>query len=218
VRRHAWPLPKFAARAYFWLVGVLVVLALPVGLYVATDPAYRSEPRPDGSVFVVEVEPVLSPLDIYRVEPLPGEVRGILVVGPHSTNQRRWAFTYPAGAKLHPPTEALFLEPQQELALDLDGDGVADTIHQEVLDQDFIEVRSGADGSLLYRQEDPLEYETAMRAFSLGDLDGDGYGELGLVHPRMNRSYDLSWDILLGAKSWVSVVSGAELFALDASK
>ncbi|MEQ1735607.1 MAG: hypothetical protein ABL886_04295, partial [Rhodoglobus sp.] len=67
-------------------------------------------------------------------------------------------------------------------------------------------------GSVLFEDADPIEYEPQRRAFPLGDVDGDGCAELALVHPRGDRSgYDLElWDRLLGAKSWVTIVSGRE--------
>jgi len=66
---------------------------------------------------------------------------------------------------------------------------------------------------VLFEDTDPLEYECDARAFALGDLDGDGFSELALVHPPEDRStYDVElWDRLFGAKSWISVVSGARV-------
>ena len=66
---------------------------------------------------------------------------------------------------------------------------------------------------MLFEDQDPLEYQCDDRAFVLGDLDGDGFSEVALVHPRSDRStYDLElWDLLFGAKSWISVVSGSRI-------
>jgi hypothetical protein len=65
----------------------------------------------------------------------------------------------------------------------------------------------------LLEDSDPLEYESDDRVRVLGDLDGDGFAEIALVHPRMDRSrYDFElWDALFGAKSWVTVVSGSRI-------
>ena len=110
---------------------------------------------------------------------------------------------------------------------DFDGDGMADQVMAgrrfnpgarpdpatgRFLDHGTVQVRSGRDGRVLFENRDPLEYESDARAFPLGDLDGDGCAELALVHPRMDRSrYDLELvDRLFGAKSWVTIVSGAQ--------
>ena len=74
-----------------------------------------------------------------------------------------------------------------------------------------VQVRSGRDGRVLFEDADPLEYESEDRAVPLDDLDGDGCSELALLHPRMDRS-DYDWepfDLVFGAKSWITVVSGA---------
>ena len=97
---------------------------------------------------------------------------------------------------------------------DFDGDGTADILETgSGLEYGSIRIRSGADGRVLFEDVDDLEYESTDRAVPLGDLDGDGRSELALIHPRMDRSnYDLElWDLLFGAKSWVTIVSGARL-------
>lgn len=98
---------------------------------------------------------------------------------------------------------------------DFDGDGVADSIQQAIVDTKlgYVRIESGRDGHALLEDSDPLEYESDDRVRVLGDLDGDGFAEIALVHPRMDRSrYDFElWDALFGAKSWVTVVSGSRI-------
>jgi hypothetical protein len=77
----------------------------------------------------------------------------------------------------------------------------------------WVRVRSGVDGRELWSSHDPLEYESKDRLTPLGDLDGDGFAELAVLHPRRDRSrYD--WELLdlaFGAKSRLSIVFGSRV-------
>lgn len=93
---------------------------------------------------------------------------------------------------------------------DFDGDGIDDRTVFEKVDHGRAIVESGRDGSVLLESIEPLEYESNDRLTLLGDLDGDGFSELAVAHPRDDRSkYDWElFDAVFGAKSWLSVVSG----------
>jgi hypothetical protein len=93
---------------------------------------------------------------------------------------------------------------------DFDGDGTTDSSHWAVGGRAWI--ASGASGAPSWEHTDPLEYEDPERLVPLGDLDGDGCSELAVLHPRRDRSeYDWElFDLIFGAKSWLTVVSGAK--------
>jgi hypothetical protein len=132
-------------------------------------------------------------------------------------------YRYPSGEHLkelsgveaeHAMMERSLVKPESPLACDLDGDGIADLVETgTTAEYGVSRVRSGADGRVLFENVDDLEYESSDRAVCLGDLDGDGRSEIALIHPRMDRSrYDFElWDLLFGAKSWITVVSGGRL-------
>lgn len=94
--------------------------------------------------------------------------------------------------------------------IDLDGDGTDDALSE--LPYGTTTITSGRDGTTLFVDRDPLEYESHQRARLLGDLDGDGHGDFALLHPRSDRSkYDIELlDRIYGAKSWITLISGAK--------
>ena len=69
---------------------------------------------------------------------------------------------------------------------------------------------SGPDGKPTLSWLEPTDDGVVLR---YATLDGDGFSELALLHPRMDRDYDFEnvWDVLFGAKSWVTVISGSRL-------
>ena len=125
---------------------------------------------------------------------------------------------YPSGELL-----AQWVEPTEELrqellnsrlankCFDFDGNGVEDRTEWD--NDGWVRVRSGVDGRELWSSHDPLEYEWVQRITPLGDLDGDGFAEIAVLHPRQDRSrYDWElFDLAFGAKSWLSIVSGSRV-------
>jgi len=171
-------------------------------------------PHPRGMVLRVEAPRVYTPFNNrIRVRPADGGEPALVieVAAFGGRRPRTIHVTYPEGA-VRQLESGSRVEPAPPL--DFDGDGTPDEI---LCGRDdgygWVKVISGATGSTLFADDDPLEYESHERAFSLGDLDGDGYGELALVHPRMDRSaYDLfELHMFMKVKSWVTVVSGSEL-------
>ncbi len=236
--RSRFTLPFRVQRSHVWIVGaiVAVVCALPVmAVLVFANAGHRSTPHPPGMVMRVEERQVESPLDTISVFAVDRGGPAIAVftsdgtvhtAGPGGAQTLSLAhkatcriYRYPDGVLLEQVTDAAarkLLETQlpsrrDQLVGDFDGDGTIDGL---TFDRDgLVRIRSGSEGRVLFEDRDDLEYENEERAFFLGDLDGDGSSEVALTHPRMDRSrYDLElWDLLFGAKSWVSVVSWSRM-------
>jgi hypothetical protein len=206
---------------------MILGVAIATGLFCSARAGHRRPPEPRGMVFRAEVRKVESPMDRFDVRAIELGGRAIAIWARASGQipARLVIHRYPDGDLLEVLVGTDAERAWRELprvpdvggaieAFDFDGDGTADELESEPVMQDrdygVVRIRSGRDRRLLFLDEDELEYETWDRAVPLGDLDGDGCSELALLHPRMDRSgYDLElWDWLLGAKSWVTIVSG----------
>jgi hypothetical protein len=192
----------------------LVLCSVPLAV-VVFDP-YRWRPSPDGMVLRVPIGEVPFPQRHIALVPAPGGRPAFRIYSLLSEAQAQVRTVievdYPSGeAREIDPLEAT--EDLTEPRLDLDGDGVPDEVRiGPELFEKTLEVVSGASGAVLFRDRDRFEYAYKERGFPLGDLDGDGYGELGLVHPREKRTYDCDpGDALFGVHGWVTVISGARL-------
>lgn len=203
--------------AWKWgLASAIGVLLLALA-FVASRLGHRSPPWPIGAVLRVEARRSYGPFDEIQVVACDVGGPAIEIRSPEQFGSAVVVdrYRYPGGESIPPdaaPTagaDAATLT--SSIMFDFDGDGAADRVEEpDGMETGIVRVVSGRDGRTLFEDDDPIEYETQHRAFPLGDLDGDGFAELALVHPRSDRSrYDLElWDRLLGAKSWITVVSG----------
>jgi hypothetical protein len=199
-------------------VGALLLAGGSWLAITAAGTGHRRPPSPSGLVLRLVTREVVSPFDGFVVFATERNGPAIVVLTPRTGEfpATRHIYSYPDGklleeARLDPTPVA-----QSSGIFDFDGDGVADRIdngsgESGAPDYGVVRVYSGRDGHVLFVDRDDLEYEGNERAFPLPDLDGDGCSELALLYPRMDRSsYDLEvGDMLFGAKSWVSIVSGA---------
>ena len=191
-------------------LGCFVAIALgSFAVWLGSFDDRRWAPSPDGMELRIEFRETRSPFDTVQIMPAPNGQLAFLVRsrGPELDSYVVDEVLYPSGElrRIASPDIGRFAEP-----FDLDGDGVADEVS---VNGETVLVRSGMDGRELFRQQDHLEYETRVRAFPLGDLDGDGFGELAVFHPRSDRS-DYDWnvaDMLFGVTSWITVVSGSNM-------
>lgn len=192
------------------LCGLMCAGSLVGSTYLLANWGKRGPPQPDGMILRIALREGGGIFDRFTIEPVPGPTPMIAVeIEPF----RRY-YGYPDGALVR--TEPLSSRRPADAALsasfDFDGDGAIDVIHVDPGGmRGLIRVTSGADGRVLFEDLEELGYEDNDRAFPLGDLDGDGRSELGLVHPRYDRStYDFEpLDSLFGMRSWVTVVSSA---------
>lgn len=201
--------------------GLLVTVAVIAALAGAWVMSLRfterhRDPAPPGMVLRIEAREVGALFDRIRVVPSPARPNEFWVCTEAYQDEpaRVLAYEYPSGRfvgeRRTPP-------PARWVPFDFDGDGVVDQLEQPdrgpAWGGALVRVRSGATQDVLFENLDLLEYECAKRANSLGDLDGDGFGELAVVFPRHGREYDLHWDdLILGVNSWICVVSGSRLF------
>ncbi|MEM1451704.1 MAG: hypothetical protein AAGI22_21510 [Planctomycetota bacterium] len=188
--------------------GSVLLAVLPFGLQVMRLTGYHARPHPEGMRLRVELPASVSRFRAPDVrvrtsgEPVL-DVHG-LVGGPH-------AFSIASGVPLAASslvTDSTLADPG---AFDFDGDGVED----EIVDlgvrggNSVLRVVSGSTGRTLFQDSDAAAYTPTDRGRALPDLDGDGLSELALYHPRDDRAtYDFEpVDLLLDAKSWLTVVS-----------
>jgi len=211
-----------------WIAAVIAcVLLLATLALVSATSGHRRPPWPRGTLLRLEARATRHPMDRILVTAVERDGPAILVeAGEHRTDGAVTAIDpiartlsyhrFPTGELIGVERERVTGRPIVSAAgalFDFDGDGSDDRIEIGVRSEyGVVRVRSGADDRVLFEHRDPLEYECPDRAFELPDLDGDGCAELALVHPRADRSrYDLElWDRFLGAKSWITIVSGRE--------
>jgi hypothetical protein len=176
-------------------------------------------------VFRAEAREAQHPIDCFGVYAIDrgGPAVAVFSAMTNDAPAMLAVYRYPDGTRVETLTGADALQLQVELAptsiraaerFDFDADGAFDTIEVgQGVDFGTVRVRSGADQRVIFENDDPLEYECRARAIPLSDIDGDGYSELALLHPRTDRSrYDIEpIDWIFGAKSWVTIVSGARI-------
>ncbi len=177
-------------------------------------------------VLRVEARRAHGPFDRFDVAPLEGPDPRIAVYSSmlHEQPASLRILRYPDGQLVEESVGERAVEARARMsrdferapdAFDFDADGVQDTTEGGWGDDyRYVRVRSGADRRVLFENYDPLEYECSERAIPLGDVDGDGFSELAVLHPRADRSrYDFPelGDRMFGAKSWITIVSGSRL-------
>jgi hypothetical protein len=170
-------------------------------------PEHLRLPAPRGMVLRIELAEAEVPWGNASIRRSSASPTRLVV-----TERVEYEIDYPSGARATKPVAVAELDdPSVDAAFDFDGDGTQDALHCELSsDGHRVLVTSGATGKGLFVHDDPREYEYETGAFPLGDLDGDGCAELALAHPRMDRSdYDPEpYDAVLGARSWITIVSG----------
>lgn len=195
----------------------------------------RLPPSPDGMVFRVEVPQATSPWSWYstfaleRREPAIAIVhgaswpcsRGLCSQGGPTTAD---VLAYPSGVRIeeissqeHRCVAEQFADaiPPRPAQFDFDGDRVVDRITMHFADgAHVVRVLSGHDEGVIFEHADRMGYYPGPEcAVPLGDVDGDGFGELALF----NRRYDWSrcdfpaWDAFFEIKSWITIVSGSRV-------
>ncbi|MBK7875485.1 MAG: hypothetical protein IPJ77_07000 [Planctomycetes bacterium] len=216
------------------VVFLLAMLAFGV-LAVATTSGHRAAPTTSGAVCRIEAREVFDPWDRFEVFPRAGARPGFAVFARDlqvSDLDGREVRSIPASFTVHAYPSGRVLESfagadaEREVraererivsdrpALDLDGDGRQDVVEPGVDPRrGLVRLLTAPGGRVLLEDDDDIEYETMDRVIALGDLDGDGKGECAVLHPRSDRSaYDFELgDLVFGAKSWISIVSGSRL-------
>jgi hypothetical protein len=194
--------------------GLLLLSAVAVLVAPLLDP-YRRAPSPDGMVLRVALGEVLHPMDglsLALADPGRAAFR-VRRISPGRELTETFEVEYPSGRTVAVGADENF-ENASFPALDLDGDGTEDrVVLGEGVDAGLVRIVAGASGATLFEYVDESEYFYGRTAFALGDLDGDGYGELALLHPRRNRNaYDMQpADVIPGIRSYVTVISGSRL-------
>ena len=197
-------------------IGSCVLFTWPVWF------AHHVPPSVDGAVFCVTLPKIGSLFDRFEVFAISRSGSAVVVVERGNSHRVSSVvvYEYPTGQVLerienYSEAQLAFIRAEGTALVssprDFDGDGVDDrTQHDNTLGQGRAVVRSGRTDEVLLESVEPLEYEDNDRLTLLGDLDGDGYSELTVIHPRSDRSeYDFEpIDQLIGARSWLSVVSG----------
>jgi hypothetical protein len=205
-----------------WPCAALLFLA-SVPLAYEWNFGYHAQPKPPGRVLGVRIGGDLWCGQIGQRVRVEVAQRSPAILALHDVEQppfgeSEWPthrhgtlwIEYPSGRRL--PVEHQI--PAAKLPFDFDADGVEDRVANTPGPGKALraEVLSGATDAVLYRYDDRYEapYSQSTRAFPLGDLDGDGYAELALLHPRCNRTDEgVLVDFVLGARSWLTVVSGS---------
>ena len=205
------------------LLVFVVIPAIGVIGALPTWTEHRRTPNPRGLVLQLELRESASPLERWEFLPIERDGPAIAIVdhGASEFPKSLIVVRHPSGEILQlvePATDADFDAARaarwtkSASAFDFDGDGIGDQVGTGG-DARYGSglVLSGVDDRELWSDEDPLEYESNDRLTPLGDLDGDGCAELAVWHPRFDRSdYDTELvDAIVGAKSWLSIVSGA---------
>lgn len=182
--------------------------------------AHHVPPHVDGALFratLPEAAGLFSPFEVF---PIGRKGQAIAVVRPGNLLREAElvVLRFPSGEVLERvdscSSEHLASVRSEAVEIrdskDFDGDGIADRTVTSDVGHGRALVVSGADEAVLFESVDDLEYESNERLTLLGDLDGDGYSELAVTHPRSDRSdYDFEpIDGVIGARSWVHIVSG----------
>ena len=146
---------------------------LGTGLYLLASAlrwtGYHAPPTPAGMSARYDL-PAMGRVNTLRIGPASDKGDEMVLVDRHLGEVLRFQTASP-------------LNDASAVAFDFDGDGHKDDI---VEDGTVVEVLSGSDGKVLFRDNDT--YSSAYhRATALPDIDGDGCSELALVYPRELR-------------------------------
>ena len=122
---------------------------------------------------------------------IPDFILGMMTLEGAEQSQRARVYSGADASLLfeHTVVGPTSLPPAVAMPGDLDGDGLSEfALGTQANSRGALEVYSGADGSLLFEQEDGVDYSYFGRAIaSGGDLDGDGINDL-LVGAQLDTS------------------------------